>query len=120
MKLPKESGERIAQAIARARADVPKGMDAGQAALAVGLAAMAKEVLAAVDAELSGLRDRLKDAERKGLRYSGTWQRALEYKQGDVVTHDGSAWVCLVPETKGKPGDGLAWQLFVKRGRDAK
>lgn len=115
MKLSTKATERMGGAIAKA--GLP---DKAGKALASALGIVVAETLAAVDAELSGLRNRLRDAERKGLRYSGTWQRALQYTQGDVVTHDGSAWVCLSPETKAKPGDGADWQLFVKKGRDAK
>lgn len=56
-----------------------------------------------------------------GLRYRGIWQRAQDYAQGSVVTHDGSGWVALRDVGEGAvPGhspDG--WQLFVKRGSDA-
>ncbi len=111
MKLDSEAAKRIGSAVAHAK---PKE------ALAIGLGAVAREVFAVVEQEMEALREKVKRVEGKGLSYAGTWQRALGYVEGDVVTYDGSAWVCLSPETKAKPGDGADWQLFVKKGRDAK
>jgi len=57
------------------------------------------------------------------LKWCGSHQRALSYRQGSVVTRGGSAWVaiCDVPPNT-LPGDGTPdfWQLAVKRGADGK
>lgn len=54
-----------------------------------------------------------------GLKYKNVWKDG-EYDAGDVVTFDGSMWVCL-KLTKAKPGQyNKDWQLCVKRGRNGK
>jgi hypothetical protein len=63
---------------------------------------------------------RIEALEAHGIAYKGVHQRAIEYKRGEVVTSDGSAWIALVDEAKGKPGTNGDWQLFVKAGRDAR
>lgn len=63
---------------------------------------------------------KLAEVETHGVRYMGVFQRALVYEKGSLVTHDGSMW-CAVERTSDEPGSGSnAWQLAVKRGRDAK
>jgi hypothetical protein len=74
-----------------------------------------------VDAELSPLRERIAELEaRPTMKYAGVFDRTRSYKAGAVVTYQGSAWVANL-ESKGvRPGDGAAWQLMVKRGKDAR
>jgi hypothetical protein len=79
------------------------------AQLGAGLGLLARH-LAAVEARLAEL-------EGKGIKYSGVWQRAQDYKRGDVVTYDGSAWVATAEETRAQPGATNGWQLLVKGTR---
>lgn len=69
-------------------------------------------------AEVERLESRVRELEGRGIKYCGTYQRALDYERGAVVTHQGSAWIALT-ETGAEPGTDAAWQLMVKRGRDA-
>jgi hypothetical protein len=41
------------------------------------------------------------------------------FEKGDIVTHEGSAWIAL-RETKARPGSDVKedWRLFVRKGRD--
>lgn len=57
-----------------------------------------------------------------GLKFAGVWQRAQSYGKGNVVTHEGSAWVALkdVPEGSRPAYDLDSWQLMVKAGRDGR
>ena len=41
-------------------------------------------------------------------------------KSGDVVTHQGSAWVCLAEAVAGRVFDHTQFKLFVKKGSDGK
>ena len=50
-------------------------------------------------------------------RYQGIFIAGATYTPGDVVTWGGSAHICKHATTS-KPGDGAAWQLMVKAGRD--
>lgn len=52
-----------------------------------------------VEAQLKPLRKRIEELEASGIKYVGTYQRAAEYRRGDVVAHDGAVWVatCAVP-----------------------
>jgi|SRR5262245_4881547 len=50
------------------------------------------------------------------LIYRGVWN-AGQYLIGDVVTWQGSAWICR-QDTSSQPGDGDSrWTLAVKRGK---
>lgn len=66
------------------------------------------------------LRERMDALESAGIRYCGIYQRAMEYKRGDTVTHDGSMWVatCETPPHQ-IPGNSSRWQLAVKHGQNA-
>ena len=53
--------------------------------------------------------------------YAGVFRMGVEYRTNDMVTWDGSLWICGAVATTTKPGEGSnAWQLCVKRGRDGK
>lgn len=92
--------------------------------LAFGHAATAADVLAeevrALRQRVAELEDRISEAP---LKWCGSYQRALEYGPGAVVTRGGSMWVALrsVPPNN-LPGEGSHefWQLAVKHGRDGK
>lgn len=62
------------------------------------------------------------EAQPKGLDYRGVWQRASSYDRNEGATHDGSLWISLRDDVRGvEPGtDSAAWQLAVKKGRDAR
>jgi hypothetical protein len=70
---------------------------------------------------LKPLRERIAALEAKGIKFCGTYQRAAEYKRGDVTNHDGAMWVatCDVPPME-PPGKSPHWQLSVKsmNGKD--
>lgn len=69
---------------------------------------------------IKSLRTQVADLnERKGLEYQGTHEHGRQYRKGDFVTCAGSLWHANEPTTQ-KPGDGSAWSLAVKRGRDGK
>jgi hypothetical protein len=50
-----------------------------------------------------------------GIKFVGTYQRASEYKRGDVTNHEGAMWVatCETPPQE-VPGKSVCWQLSVK------
>lgn len=66
------------------------------------------------------LESRLVEIEKKGINYTGTWQRASDYGRGAVTTHKGSAWACVADTTRAEPGASGDWQLMVKRGDDGR
>ena len=49
----------------------------------------------------------------------GVWNAENQYNEGDVATHDGSAFIAK-KSTRDKPGTSDSWQLMVKRGKDGK
>lgn len=51
--------------------------------------------------------------------YRGVWVEGKAYERGDRVTWGGSEWHCN-EDTTAKPGDGKAWTLSVKKGRDGR
>jgi hypothetical protein len=54
------------------------------------------------------------------MQYRDVWKEGESYDVNDVVTWDGSMWICRKP-TKGKPGQyNKEWRLAVKRGRNGK
>lgn len=83
--------------------------------------ALIAAMTAATGAKLSALSARIEELEAGGVRYAGTWQRAMAYRKGSVVTSDGGMWVALRDTSEGeKPGDAPdAWQLAAKSARPA-
>ena len=72
--------------------------------------------LGALESGLEATKDALAS---RGIQYRGIYDATLVYRQGDVVTDHGSAWVSLVDVNKTRPSDaGAKWQLMVKRGGD--
>lgn len=113
MKLPDKANERIGRAIAEAMSKAPKESKTG-AGIAAAAGAVAREVLAAVEDEVSELRTRVDALEAHGVKYCGVHQRAMTYTRGDVVTHSGSGWIVVADKTTATPGDSSAWQLMIK------
>lgn len=76
-------------------------------------------VTASTAAKLKALSARIEQLEAGGVRYAGTWQRALPYRKGTVVTSGGGMWAALRDTSEGeKPGDApAAWQLAAKAAR---
>jgi len=52
--------------------------------------------------------------------YKDVYDHGTTYTQGDLVTDDGSLWLCKAGTTTDRPGRSGAWRLICKRGRDAK
>jgi hypothetical protein len=65
------------------------------------------------------LEKRIDELESKPFAYDGPHESGKAYRKGVFVTHDGSVWHCNYATTV-RPGDGPAWTLAVKRGRDAR
>lgn len=67
------------------------------------------------------LQERVIEIEARGVEYSGTYQRAMTYRRGQMVTSGGSIWAALqdVPENIQPGTSGKHWQLAVKAGKDA-
>lgn len=53
------------------------------------------------------------------LRYCGVHVEGASYDPGNLVTWQGSMWHCQEPTTDA-PGQGPAWKLAVKKGRDGR
>lgn len=68
---------------------------------------------------LADLQKRVDALEATPIQYDGPHEQGKSYVKGTFVTHDGSLWHCN-RETTSRPGDGPAWTLAVKRGRDAR
>ncbi|MEQ8813546.1 MAG: hypothetical protein RLO51_16815 [Thalassobaculum sp.] len=69
---------------------------------------------------LKALRDRVTELEaRPVLKYVGTWNADTQFNPGEFCTDKGSLWHCNEP-TRQRPGDGPAWRLAVKAGRDGR
>ena len=56
---------------------------------------------------------------RPSLEDAGVWDEREQYRLGEVVTHDGSAWVFRGTKN-GRPGHSNSWRLLVKRGKDGR
>ena len=71
--------------------------------------------------ELSALRGQLLTLQSKVLTDGGIWKSdGTLYPAGQVVTRDGSAWVCTRTHAQLGPFDHTCWRLLVKRGRDGR
>ncbi|MCY1530860.1 hypothetical protein D9M68_660660 [compost metagenome] len=64
--------------------------------------------------QLKSLSEKAAELEERGLKYCGTWQRALDYRRGDCVTHKGCLWTA-VKATNQAPDEAVSdWQLSAK------
>jgi len=52
--------------------------------------------------------------------YKDVFDIAGTYARGDVVTDDGSLWLCKAETTSDRPGTSSAWKLICKRGKDGR
>jgi len=79
------------------------------------------EAFGAQKSRVAALEQRIAALEAKPavLRYMGPFEQGREYVQGEFVTHRGSLWHAN-ERTNVKPGDGAAWTLAVKAGRDGR
>lgn len=69
-------------------------------------------------AEIREFERRLARVEEKpSIQYRGVWEKENIYHPGDVVTSQGSSWICKLDTTM-RPGGNDSWQLMVKRGRN--
>lgn len=83
-----------------------------------------REALETFAAHLGGvvraLEARVKALEAHPLEYCGTFELGKVYRRGQFVTDAGCLWHCNANTTV-RPGAGeAAWQLAVKKGRDAR
>lgn len=69
--------------------------------------------------EIDRLEDRVKGLEASPIAYDGVWEAGKAYAKGTFVTFGGSVWHANY-KSASKPGDGPAWTLAVKAGRDAR
>ena len=65
------------------------------------------------------LAQRLEAIEARGIKFMGTYQRAIDYTRGSVVVSKGSSWIALKP-TSDEPGASDTWALMAKAGKDAR
>lgn len=68
---------------------------------------------------MKALEARIATLETSPLHYDGPHETGKVYDKGVFVTHDGSVWHCNY-KTASRPGEGPAWTLAVKRGKDAR
>lgn len=74
-----------------------------------------------IDADNAELRKEIAELKaRPSLKYEGVFDAQKVYTVGSFVTDDGSLWCCMEACVGVRPGNSGAWQLAVKRGRDAK
>jgi hypothetical protein len=71
--------------------------------------------------EIAQLKARIAELEATGIKFVGSYQRAAEYRRGDVTNHEGAMWVatCAVPVQE-VPGKSVCWQLTVKSYSNAR
>lgn len=85
------------------------------------MAGIAPVIAKYVEDAVKPLRDRLAEIETKGIEFCGSYQRALSYRRGAMVVHDGSLFAAIRDTAPGElPGANAAWQLAAKAGRDAR
>ena len=89
------------------------------------LAAYSREIApviaGAIDKAVAPIKVRIAELEaaQAEFKYCGVHEAGREYKRGNFATADGSIFHCN-RTTTARPGDGDAWTLACKRGRDAR
>ncbi|WP_434712845.1 transposase [Rhizobium sp. YTUHZ045] len=83
--------------------------------------ALVASLTATTSAKLKALSARVAELEAGGVRYSGCYQRALEYRKGSVVTFVSSMWVALDNVPAGvQPGSNTAFWQLAQKGNPSK
>lgn len=77
------------------------------------------EAMASNTRAMTQLEKRVAELEAMPLQYDGPHESGKVYERGTFVTHDGSVWHAN-RRTDSRPGDGSAWTLAVKRGKDGR
>lgn len=98
-------------------------MRANESGATVSLVAQTLDFAIAVakkaDVRIKELHVRIAELEKAPLVYEGPHEVGKVYDKGQFTTHNGSLWHCNY-KTASRPGDGPAWTLAVKAGRDGK
>ena len=68
-------------------------------------------------ARSNAIEARIAELEKTPFAYDGPHESGKAYRKGTFVTHGGGLWHCNYT-TASRPGDGPAWTLAVKHGRD--
>lgn len=85
------------------------------------LLGVVNRIAATMGTRVAALEERLKDVERRPtIRDAGIWHVATVYKAGDIVTHQGSGWICSADHVAGDTIDHSRFRLLVKKGADAR
>jgi hypothetical protein len=73
---------------------------------------------------ITSLEQRVAELEsRPVLRDAGVWKAGTLYHEGEIVTHDGSGWICRkthVSNSASNSIDHSCFRLFVTRGKDGR
>ncbi|QRY80112.1 hypothetical protein JVX91_03035 [Pseudomonas sp. PDNC002] len=75
---------------------------------------MSLERIERLESEIRQLSEKAATLEERGLKYCGTWQRAMDYRRGDCVTHKGSLWTAVKATDKAPDEAAPDWQLSAK------
>jgi len=69
------------------------------------------------DARIAALERSVAEMEDNSTRFCGVHQRAIAYRRGSLVVHQGSLWAAISSAAQGEvPGASDHWQLATKRG----
>ena len=67
--------------------------------------------------QIAPLQKRIAELEDGALKYRGIYQRALSYRRGSCVTHQGALWIAVADADQNQipaTAFGQCWQLAVK------
>lgn len=108
----REEIERVSKECLDLGVKEPFGM--GAAIVLTGKLIRAQERIEQLDGELKALSEKATALEERGLKYCGTWQRAMDYRRGDCVTHKGGLWTAVKATDKAPDEANSDWQLSAK------
>jgi len=67
--------------------------------------------------ENAALKRELAESRKGAIRFAGVYSRALEYREGDAVSFQGSLWICVAVCINQLPSETPScWVLAVKNG----
>jgi hypothetical protein len=71
--------------------------------------------------QIAKMKLQIEELQAGGVKFCGTYQRAIPYKRGDQVVYDGSGWVAVTDiKPLEIPGKFAGWHVFARGGRDGK
>lgn len=84
------------------------------------LDAEAYDAMAEIAERIEQIESKVQEVSDNGFRYRGYWKQGKFANRGDSFTWDGSMWWAIRDTSEAPSRESHAWQIAVRKGRDAR